>query len=90
MPFRGFEKYATRDENDIKITQDLNCNNGINVIEVKSDLATSFLAKCKLLKEYLVHHCDVLITFLKNSHSGTMNTINLAIKNNKKMINLAN
>lgn len=87
VPFRGFEKYSSKNDIQNQHAFKLNYSCGVKVLEVGGSEG-SFGQKCYRRNHYLVQEAELLIAFHDGSKSGTGHTVTLAKLKHIPIINL--
>lgn len=87
VPFRGFEKYSSKNDAQNSHALKLNYSCGVKVIEV-GGTEGSFGQKCYQRNRYLVEKADFIFAYHDGSKSGTGHTVTLAKLKKIPVINL--
>jgi len=96
VPFRGFERYATKDDRALK--RALSINNSLlldRVVDLQTEYPETFNAsfgvKCNLRNARIIDRSDLLVSYWDGiKKGGTYNTIQMAIRKNIRVLNVYN
>lgn len=87
VPFKGFEKYSSKNDSQNLHAFNLNYSCGVKVLEVGGKDG-SFGQKCYQRNRYLVEQADFIFAYHDGSKSGTGHTVTLAKLKKIPVVNL--